>query len=275
MLPTLISSVICSACLTASTRAVRWDFDATSRMSGGLAVSDVWIGTRSPSVASTHAPTPAAPMYTLAGDGVGDRADGRAAVDRQADHDDEAGVAGDEVARAVDRIDHPDAPPPETFAGVGDLLGQDDVVGKRLGEARDDERVGRDVGVGDRFVARLGADGQLLAVVAAHQLAGLARDAGRDVDLAIEVAHDVTAAACEVAAQRRAPREQHQPGHDQQQAGGQHRQLQADAVGHGADDERRERVAEHVDGEGVDRDARGRAARRGGRWPSRRSAGPC
>ena len=65
----------------------------------------------------------------------------------------EAVLAPDEVARAVDRIDHPDARLAQALAGVGQLLGQDDVVGERLAQARDDQRAGGVVGLGDRLVA--------------------------------------------------------------------------------------------------------------------------
>ena len=65
----------------------------------------------------------------------------------------EAGFAPDEVAGAVDRIDHPDPRRAQALAVVRDLLGQDDVVGERGAQALDDQRAGGVVRLGHRLVA--------------------------------------------------------------------------------------------------------------------------
>src|SRR6185312_6297868 len=85
------------------------------------------------------------------------------------------------VAGAVDGIDYPDAPAAQARAGVGDLLGENDVVGEGSAQAFDDQSVGRAVGFGHRLVAGLALDLQRLAVVPADQLGCLAGDAGGDV----------------------------------------------------------------------------------------------
>src|SRR6185312_11731044 len=68
-------------------------------------------------------------------------------------------------------------------------LGEDDVVGEGGAQALDDEAVGGAVGFRHRLVAGLALDLERLAVVAAHQLGGLPRDAGRDVQGGSVVGH--------------------------------------------------------------------------------------
>ena len=96
----------------------------------------------------------------------------------------------------------------------------------------------------------------LLAVVAAHQHGRLARDAGGDLQLArVVVAHAATAAALQVAAQRARPASSTSPATHHQQPRHQHGRGQPDVVLRDADQQRRRRVAQHVDRHRVDREA--------------------
>ena len=87
MLPTFISSVICSAAFTASMRDVRCDLEATRRMSGGCDSVDVCSGVRAPDgVLAPRARADRAPVHAP-GQRVADGADAPAARRRQANHD--------------------------------------------------------------------------------------------------------------------------------------------------------------------------------------------
>ena len=96
---------------------VRWDFEATRRMPGGPLSGRRCAAAARCRRAAASSPAPGADDagVDLAGGGHGQHAHLRAPVDAQADHHREAGVAGDEVARAVDGIDHPD---PAVAAGA-------------------------------------------------------------------------------------------------------------------------------------------------------------
>ena len=74
----------------------------------------------------------------------------RAAVFHQRGRDRPIRMAADEAARAVDRIDHPDAARPEAGAVVGRLLGQPAVVGPHRRQAFMQQTIGLDIGFADR-----------------------------------------------------------------------------------------------------------------------------
>ena len=158
-------------------------------MPGARAIVEVCSGVRAP-VAVLH-PGAATddPAVDLLGERVRHRADRGPPVDHEADHHHEAGVAQDEVAGAVDRIDHPDPAASDARARVRNLLGQDDVLGKCGREPLEDQGVGGLVGLGHRLVAGLALDVQALAAIAAHQHGRLARDLRRDLQLGDVVAH--------------------------------------------------------------------------------------
>ena len=128
---------------------------------------------------------------------------------------------------------------PEALAVSGISSDRTTSSGNASRKLRDDERVGGVIGVGDRLVAGLALDTfSLLAVIAAHQHGRLARDAGGDLQLAGRSRRSRRhRRRLQVAAQRRSPGQQHQPGYHQQQAGDQHRHFEADAIGGRADEE--------------------------------------
>ena len=105
------------------------------------------------------------------------------AVKAKADHDHVAGLATDEVARPVDGIDHPHARLCQTRAVVGQFLRQNRVAGKLLRQAADDERVGRQISLGDRLAAVLVLHCDGLLGKAAHQGSGFPGQPARDGEL--------------------------------------------------------------------------------------------
>jgi hypothetical protein len=117
-------------------------------------------------------------------DGLVHDAQGGTLAVEEADHDGEATLAADEVLGAVERIDHPDPLALKAAAVVGELFGEEAVVGEGGAQAVDDERVGLTVGLGDRLVARLALDGQAALVKATDQRAGSSSQLTGDRELA-------------------------------------------------------------------------------------------
>ena len=74
--------------------------------------------------------------------------DGLSGLD-QCDGDGELGLAGDEAAGAVDRIDHPDARSLQAQAVVPRFLREPGGVGAHLAEARLERMVDREIGLGE------------------------------------------------------------------------------------------------------------------------------
>ncbi len=82
----------------------------------------------------------------------------RPPVDDEADHDDEAGVAQDEVAGAVDRIDHPDPATSEARAVSGISSDRMTSSGKAAERRSTISVLAALIGLGDRLVAGLAVD---------------------------------------------------------------------------------------------------------------------
>ena len=148
---------------------------------------------------------------------------------READHHHEAVVAQDEVARAVDRIDHPDARSAQARAGRR--------ASPRTGRRRRGTPSRRRATISALAAWSASVTGSSPALLSTSQLAcrgsartsigGLARDARRDVQLVSRRRSRGHRGRAQVARQRRAPRQQHQTGDDQQQPRHQHRRWPA------------------------------------------------
>src|SRR5207237_7559579 len=115
---------------------------------------------------------------------LGHHAHGRPAVDAQANHHRVADVAADEVAGAVDGVDHPDPRLGEARAVVGHLFGQDGVVGEGRGQTPNDELAGREIGGGDWLALVLVVDPDGRGLKGANQRGRLEGDGAGDFELA-------------------------------------------------------------------------------------------
>lgn len=110
-----------------------------------------------------------------------DHAEDGGSIDGEADHHGEFPVVFDEIGRAVDRIDHPDAPVFQAAAIVLGFLGKDRVVRESTTEAFDDELVGLPVGLGDELVTGLPVDLQGVVVKGEDRLPCLVGEGQGDV----------------------------------------------------------------------------------------------
>jgi hypothetical protein len=106
----------------------------------------------------------------LAGRGVRDAAGNSLAVLDERDRHAPFGNAFDELAGAVERIDHPDAPCREPGGVVGGLLGQPAVA--RLRQQLEEEGIHGVIGLGDRVIAGLHRHGEVGADEAGKGLTG-------------------------------------------------------------------------------------------------------
>src|SRR5881396_1516640 len=95
----------------------------------------------------------------------------------------------EELLRAVERVDHPDAALAEPLGRIGGLLGEPAVSGEGGGDQRADARVGLQVGPGDGVVRPLLRHADAAFVVAADDRPGRARGALGQLALAREGRH--------------------------------------------------------------------------------------
>ena len=119
------------------------------------------------------------------------------ALEAKADHHHVAGFAANEVARAVDWVDHPHAWPSQARVVVRQFFRQDCVVGEFLSQAADDERVGRQISLGDGLAAGLVLDRDRPLGEAAYKGGSFLGQPPRDIELVRKIdrpAHDDLAA---------------------------------------------------------------------------------
>jgi hypothetical protein len=88
----------------------------------------------------------------------GDHAEDRLAVDEERDRDAPVGMAREEGARSINRVDDPDAPGIETSGVVRRLLGEPSGRGQGRAELDLEEGIDRDIGFGHRRSAVLRPD---------------------------------------------------------------------------------------------------------------------